>query len=243
MFLALLLIHHAGATTTLLVTPPKSTEETQRISHLITTAIESLEGRPTRLAQTSIDVDDSLLEKAFQNAGFDTLTILTYMELSTAATSDETSNSKVSFVSMEDATDAELQTVLSKTYIGSLDCPKIHGLRHIEDIIEGHRNQGSYDAQLWNIAVLEGAPVGVLLLNPIPEATCMELSYLGVTPSTRGKGVGDAMMSLAIKQSAKFGLPRITLVVDSTNTPAITLYKRWNFLASRQRLSMIKKLY
>lgn len=240
---ALLLIHHAGATTTLLVTPPKSTEETQRISHLITTAIESLEGRPTRLAQTSIDVDDSLLEKAFQNAGFDTLTILTYMELSTAATSDETSNSKVSFVSMEDATDAELQTVLSKTYIGSLDCPKIHGLRHIEDIIEGHRNQGSYDAQLWNIAVLEGAPVGVLLLNPIPEATCMELSYLGVTPSTRGKGVGDAMMSLAIKQSAKFGLPRITLVVDSTNTPAITLYKRWNFLASRQRLSMIKKLY
>ena len=223
----------------LLSQPMKSRE----LAIFITTAIESLEGRPTRLAQAIIDVDDSLLEKAFQVAGFDKLTILTYMELSTSTTSDETPNANVSFVSMEDATDAELQTVLSNTYIGSLDCPKIHGLRHIEDIIEGHRNQGTYDAQLWSIAVLGGTPVGVLLLNPIPEATCMELSYLGVTPNARGRGVGDAMLNLAMKQSAEFGLPRITLAVDSTNTPAITLYKRWNFLASRQRLSMIKKLF
>jgi ribosomal protein S18 acetylase RimI-like enzyme len=241
--LALLLVHNAGETTTCLVTPPKMDGEIERTSKLIRTAIEPLRVGSIKLAQTLMEVDQPLLANAYEDAGFTKLAILTYMERSKSVKLDDVPSGKVTFVSMHERTDELLQTTLLESYIGSLDCPKIHGLRHIKDIVEGHRNQGAYDAQLWTIAELGGVPVGVLLLSPIPEATCMELSYLGVIPSARGKGVGDALMHLAIEQTSENGLSRIVLAVDSANSPAGALYQRWKFRATRQRLSMIQKLY
>lgn len=241
--LALLLVHNAGETTTCLVTPPKIDGEIERASKLIRIAIQSLQGRTIKLAQTLMEINQPLLANAYEDAGFHKLAILTYMERSKSIKLDDMPASPVSFASMMDRTDEYLQSTLLESYIGSLDCPKIHGLRDIQDIVEGHRNQGTYDAQLWTIAELEGVPVGVLLLCPIHEATCMELSYLGVIPSARGKGVGDTLMHLAIEQSIDYGLPRIVLAVDSANTPACELYERWNFRATRQRLSMIQQLY
>lgn len=239
---AALLIHNVGNTTTFLVTEPKSEGEVEKTTKLIQASIETLKDRMSGLAQTVMETHQPLLFKAYENAGFHKLSILTYMERSKSAGVPLPQSSDVSFVSMEQTSDEVLQTTLENTYIGSQDCPKIHGLREIQDIVDGHRNQGLYDAQLWTIAQLEDEPVGVLLLSPLPEATCMELSYLGIIPSARGKGIGDALMSLAVKQSTEYGLPRIILAVDSANTPASSLYERWSFRITRHRLSMIQQL-
>jgi len=239
---AALLIHNVGNTTTFLVTEPKTEGEVEKITKLIQASIETLKNRKIGLAQTVMETQQQLLFKAYENAGFHKLSILTYMERSKSAGVPLPPSTDVLFVSMEQTSDEVLQTTLENTYIGSLDCPKIHGLREIQDIVEGHRNQGLYDAQLWTIAQLEDEPVGVLLLSPLPEATCMELSYLGIIPSARGKGIGDALMSLAVKQSSEYGLPRIVLAVDCANSPATLLYKRWNFHTTRHRLSMIRQL-
>ena len=189
-----------------------------------------------------MDVDDALLALAFKHAGFEKLAILTYMERITSAKPPRHESGHVLFVSSEDVTEEEIRNVLQETYIGSLDCPKIHGLRTIEDIIQGHRGQGNFDSQLWTIASLENSPSGILILSPVPEALCMELIYLGCTPNARGLGVGDALMQAAVQQSQGVGMSRITLAVDADNLPAISLYKRWQFQPLYNRLTYLKKL-
>jgi|TARA_B100000959_G_scaffold287519_1_gene373434 ribosomal protein S18 acetylase RimI-like enzyme len=240
---AILFIHNAGATTTCLVTPPKKHKDVERISVLIKEGFETLKDRDVQLAQTIMENNEVLLTEAFSNAGFYKLAILTYMERTEAAPHFICVPTELTFTPSTNVSDAQIQDALLETYIESLDCPKIHGLRKIEDIVAGHRGQGIHDAQLWTIAELGNKLAGILLLNPVPEAGCMELAYLGCPPIARGKGTSDALMKLAIEQSAAYGLPRITLAVDSENAPAIRLYKRWNFRPTRERLTMIQELY
>ncbi len=239
---SMLLLHNAGATTSCLVTPPKDPTQCRRITSLIEDGIQSLQGRNSTLAQTILGVDQPLLAEAFEHAGFTKLAILTTMDRLKSARLSKSTTNKLTFIPTSDVSETQIQTALQETYIDSLDCPKIHGLRHIRDIVEGHRGQGDHNAQLWTIAKLGDTTAGILLLNPVPNAGCMELAYLGTAPSARGIGVGDALVQLAIKQSQEYGLPKLTLAVDSENTPALRLYKRWNFLSIRQRLTMIRKL-
>ncbi|MBC8310455.1 MAG: GNAT family N-acetyltransferase [Phycisphaerales bacterium] len=240
---AILFIHNAGATTSCLVTPPKKHEEVKRISTLIQEGLETLKGRNVQLAQTIMANNEPLLAEAYSHAGFDKLAILTYMERAKTAQTYNSTHALLTFTPSTNVSDSQIQSALLETYVDSLDCPKIHGLRKIEDIVAGHRGQGIHDAQLWTVAELGTTLAGILLLNPVPEADCMELAYLGCTPFARGKSVSDALVKLAIEQSAAYGLPRITLAVDSTNSPALGLYKRWNFHPTRKRLTMIQKLY
>jgi N-acetylglutamate synthase-like GNAT family acetyltransferase len=240
---SLLLLHNAGATTTCLVTPPKSSSELEQMSDLILDGVQTLREGSTRLTQTVMAVDDRLLAQAYEAAGFTELAILSYMERMTNDTVHVPAKANVTFNSMVMATEEQIQHILLETYVDSLDCPGIHGLRLIQDIVDGHKSQGEYDPQLWTIAELEGVPVGVLLLNPISETESMELTYLGCTPNVRGRGVGDALVHLAIEQTATYGLPKIILAVDSDNTPALGLYSRWNFHTTHQRRTMIQKLY
>jgi len=237
---AVLLLQNEGATTTFLSTPPQNLEDVKHISNLIVAGVESIQKGTTQLLQTLMQENDELHRQAFEHAGFEDLAILTYMESSKIPNIPTPERLQISMISMDIASDEQLQHVLQDTYIDSLDCPKIHGLRRIQDIIAGHRGQGDYDPQLWSIAELDGKPAGVLLLNPVQEAMYMELAYLGCTPQYRGLGLGDALMRQAAEQTSSYGLTSIKLAVDIENLPAIKLYTRWGFRQSRKRLTMIR---
>ena len=245
---ALLLLHNPGATTTFLCTPPTQEKDVKRVSRLISNGVEILQHTTSNLLQTIMQEENTLLCSAYTQAGFDVLATLAYMELSKKDSLARVESKKerashiphLSLVSMEHANEECLQVILNKTYSGSLDCPNIHGLRSIEEILSGHRGQGEYDPQLWSIAEVEGKPAGVLLLQAVPESEYMELSYLGCTPHFRGKGLGSALMQIAIAQSVTYGLPRIRLAVDSQNSPAISLYSRWGFRQTHNRMTMIR---
>jgi GNAT superfamily N-acetyltransferase len=240
--LALLFVHNNGATTTCLASVPNNQVEIEAVGNLIASSVASLCNKSIDVVQTIMGVDDHRLASAFELAGFERLAILTFMERVKGANQENQLLPALTYTSLVHATEKELQEILESTYVGSLDCPKIHGLRKIRDIVHGHRNQGQYDAKLWKIAALDGVPVGVLLLNPAKEVKCMELAYLGCTPESRGMGVGDALLKKSIEMSEAYGLPRITLAVDSDNSPAVQLYLRWNFKRTRQRLTYIQKL-
>lgn len=237
-----LAVLNAGATVTLVSSEPRNDGQIQGTSLLIQTACQSYLGSSVRLAQTVMPVGNPRLEQSFATAGFHSLATLNYMER--ARSSSKLPQKRLEhtrFITMTDLSDSQLGALMQETYIGSLDCPKIHGIRLMQDIINGHRGHGQYDAQLWFIAEVKGTQVGVLLLNPVQEMQCTELAYLGVVPHARGKGVGNTMMHHAIEQSMKQGLPRITLAVDANNLPAIQLYKKWNFHKTKERLTMIRK--
>ena len=240
---AILLLHNEGETATCLVSPPERPTEVLPISELVQLGMAELQERKTKLAQTIMAVDDRLLAQTFEQAGFHSLAVLTYMERISKNYGPVSSSPEITFESMDHLPDEVLQRVLQETYVDSLDCPKIHGIRSIQDIIKGHRAQGEYEPSLWTIAMRNHKPVGVLLLSPAPSAQCMELIYLGSTSDARGQGIGDAFMRLAVEQSATYGLSRIVLAVDVNNSHAIELYSRWNFHSTHQRQTMIRKLY
>jgi len=219
---AVLAVLNQGATVTVVCTDPREEDEADAIGSLIEKAIEWLSSTNMRLAQTVMPVKHHLLEKAFSIGGFHRLAILNYMERTRfSAKSTRNSIDHVRFVPMTEYGDEVLGGVMQETYRHSLDCPKIHGLRRVQDIIDGHRGHAPYNAQLWCIAEVERKHAGVLLLNHASISKCIELAYIGVVPCARRQGVGDACMHHAVELSRKLGEPRITLAVDASNSPAI----------------------
>jgi mycothiol synthase len=134
------------------------------------------------------------------------------------------------------ADDKEFRRTLARTYEGTLDCPEINGVREIEDVLEGHRAQGSFDAERWWLARADDEPVGVLLMTEMPESGEWELAYMGVTPDARRRGYGREMLLHALCAARAADAPAVTLSVDVRNRPAWDLYRSLGFDAYDQRL-------
>jgi len=239
---AVLVVMNEGATATILATEPTSKVHVETVQSLIEESIQGLRGSGCSIAQTVLPVDAESFALAYSNAGFEYLATLTYMERKRSSKLNVSHTCEAKFIPMTNQPDTSLESILLDTYEGSLDCPRIHGLRHITDIIQGHRGLGQYDPSLWSLAELHENIVGALLLNAVPESNCMELAYLGVAPAARGFGLGDAFVQRAVEQSIKRGFSKITLAVDGDNLPAINLYSRWGFGETGKRLTMICKL-
>ncbi|MCX5672276.1 MAG: GNAT family N-acetyltransferase [Planctomycetota bacterium] len=126
------------------------------------------------------------------------------------------------------------RTILS-TYRESLDCPKLTGLRPINDTIATHKHTGTFRPRTWRLAIAEGKPTGVVLVSENQGRG--DLVYLGVVPEARRRGIGRALMDRAIRDTAEVGLPQMGLAVDVSNIPAMRLYERAGFREIRRRLA------
>ena len=126
------------------------------------------------------------------------------------------------------------RTILS-TYRESLDCPKLTGLRPINDTIATHKHTGTFRPRTWRLAIAEGKPTGVVLVSENQGRG--DLVYLGVVPEARRRGIGRAVMDRAIRDTAEVGLPQMGLAVDVSNIPAMRLYERAGFREIRRRLA------
>jgi ribosomal protein S18 acetylase RimI-like enzyme len=133
------------------------------------------------------------------------------------------------------------QTIL-QSYRDSLDCPRLSGLRHIEDIIAGHKATGEFDPALWRLLCENGQPRGVLLLSRIVMTDALELVYLGLPPEARGRGLGNLLMQEAMHLILRDNRRRLTLAVDSLNVPALRLYYGHGMQRLASKIAMIRDL-
>lgn len=128
---------------------------------------------------------------------------------------------------------------LDASYVQSLDCPELAGLRTTSEVLEGHRAKPGFDPDSWWVALRGGAAVGVLLLNRIESRHALEIEYIGVAQPSRGTGVADALLErmtgAARQQNAKY----VTLAVDQRNTTARKMYARWSFVETLSRDAFI----
>jgi ribosomal protein S18 acetylase RimI-like enzyme len=122
-----------------------------------------------------------------------------------------------------------LDAFVAQTYDGSLDCPRIADFRTSSDALRGYRRSADHDPRLWLIAVLQGDPVGCLLLTPSPGAGTLEVTYMGAPPRQRGQGVGMRLLGHSAEIASRRGLSHLTLGVDRENYPAHRLYQRAGF--------------
>ena len=195
-------------------------------------------------AHALLGEDDAQSVHLFESVGFAKLATLQYMEWSATQNPRVLSQiTNATFYAASALTHAVLCSTLEKTFIGSLDCPAIHGKRNTEDIIESHKGFEQNDLSLWFTILSDKELAGVLFMNHLQNESILELAYLGITPEMRNKGIAINAMSHAVNQAVKRGCNKIVLAVDDTNVPAISLYKKVNFRETTKRVAMFCPLH
>jgi len=138
--------------------------------------------------------------------------------------------------------ESRLVQLVERTYVGTLDCPQIDGLRKTADVVEGYKSVGEFHPELWQIARHGGADVGCLLLNLHPDVNHAEIVYLGLVAEVRGRGWGLLLARRAEQLARKRRCDRVVLAVDAANEPAIRLYSAAGFLQFDRRAIWIRSL-
>jgi len=167
-------------------------------------------------------------------AGFEELVELVYMVLPLGKQgSVGVEGKEYEFVNYENFRKGELETTIQRTYHGSLDCPRLVGVRSIPQIINSHKTTGEFTPQWWWILRFQGSPVGCVLVNQTTNKDVAEIIYLGVVPEFRGKALGELMLKHTATYAHCEGIKQLTLAVDSRNNVAINLYDRFGFRKSK----------
>lgn len=119
--------------------------------------------------------------------------------------------------------------VLMATYDGTLDCPELNGTRTADEVMAGNECGAGDGPPLWFLARERGEPVGLVMFLGRPRDGILELSYLGLVPGARRKGLGDELVRFLLRTSREMGAEWLILSADVRNTPALTTYRRWGF--------------
>lgn len=139
--------------------------------------------------------------------------------------------------------DGELMQALEDSYIDTLDCPELCGLRTTDDVLDSHRSTGSYDPAWWWLVRLDGRPCGAMLLNRCPDQKSVELAYLGLGPQARGKGLGKQLLAFGLERVRKANPGWVmTCAVDERNTPALRLYASLGFEPHARRCALVRPI-
>lgn len=132
--------------------------------------------------------------------------------------------------------------LIDQTYVKTLDCPAVDGLRATSDVLAGYRDIGRPRDDWWFIARHEGQDVGCLILADHHPAHHAELVYMGLIPEMRGRGWGVFLAREAQRITAQSAAQQLVLSVDAANAPAICHYQAAGFQLWEQRTILIKSL-
>lgn len=128
------------------------------------------------------------------------------------------------------------------TYQDSLDCPALTGLRHVDDVIAGHQAVGLFNPEHWLLLECDGQVAGCVLLVESVLHGALELTYMGVHPSWRRRGVGGLLLSRALRLARGEEFDSVTLAVDAANVPALRLYDSFGFRETTRRRAWLRPL-
>ena len=188
--------------------------------------------------QTLISPQDSPTCNLLERAGYQRLTELVYMRLDLDVELPP-ATVRLDWHTAEELPQSVLEQTIAATYVDSLDCPALAGLRELDDVVEGHRSSGVYTPHSWHVAFVGGVPVGCALVNDVISANRADIVYLGVARAARGKGIGRALLQRAAESAQRGGKGALTLAVDVTNAPAMKLYESYGFERTDRRLAMV----
>lgn len=178
---------------------------------------------------------DSARDMALASAGMNPVAKLIQMErdeVRRPLVSPTLQNGKLGFKQHDEISTRDWHAIIEATYIETLDIPELNGLRTIGNTLEGYASTQPTTPGTWWVIQDGCVNIGCLLLTPNDDQHC-ELTYLGLAPTSRGKGHSRAIMDHLDRWSSSHGIERMTLAVDIRNTPAIRLYQSRGFVAQR----------
>lgn len=136
---------------------------------------------------------------------------------------------EITFRPASDFSLKRVRALLAETFVGTQDCPELNGIRSEQDVMLGFLD-GQHLRCLgrWEVVELEGDSIGVLLLNDA-GSSATELSYVGIIPSARRKGLGVLLVDRAIRSTQIAGDSLLAAAVDQRNLPALRVYDKQRF--------------
>ncbi len=244
-----LIVPGAGRTGVLFTSPVRRPAQVDQLGAVIRHALGKLDPQTTRLIQSLTDAGQKLDRQALLAGGLVHLAELAYMhrfvgrDACSRPIHDPRDGQPIRVVDWSEAARPAFEQAILDSYVGTLDCPGLLGVRTIADIVAGHQAAGRFDPGLWSIFHgQDGRAVAVLLLTEVPAQQAYELVYLGVSEAMRGHKLGSALVDYAMAAVALRGGGRLHLAVDQRNLPALRLYKRHGFHANAHKTAMIRTL-
>jgi ribosomal protein S18 acetylase RimI-like enzyme len=203
---------------------------------LVRFASDWLRGHGAKLGQALLTPADVHRGAALARNGFIHITSLWYLRHRPDWTADWFSSpEQLKFRSYREIDPAPFHETMLRTYEATRDCPEVNGVRSLNEIVEGHQAQGTFDPDRWWLAWHGGRPVGVLLMTDMPEWDSWDVSYVGVVPEARQRGFGRELMRKALLEARTAEVRQLTLSVDARNQPAWNLYHQLGFESFDQR--------
>lgn len=226
---------------TIFVSPLGAEEECAELAGLIDEATR-VEGAG-RLSQVLLEPDDVLVRAAFERAGFREIAELAYLSRPRPGPEFDAPVSWEPGLTVRNwraGDDASIALALERTYMGTLDCPDLCGMRDPMDVIASHRATGVFDPNLWWLVECDGRCEGVMLFNSCPAQSMVELVYLGLSPSLRGRGLAKRLMRLGLSKLSSRVEREVSCAVDLRNTPALRLYTGLGFKETSRRRALVR---
>lgn len=239
---AVLLVESPGLTG-LLYFPPTDFNAAQRAilsDELIPAVLARAAERKLVLVQGLVRPPDRSAGAILESTGFSYLTELVYMiRRATWPVARLASDRGVEWVTYGEGRRELFISALNESYVDTMDCCGLSGIRRTSDVLEGHRATGVHDPTGWLVARRNHQAIGVVLTAQTPGRSSLEIVYMGVSRSWRGQGVGDMLLTRAVQRAQSLRLSDVTLAVDGVNIAARRLYERWGFVETARRRAWI----
>jgi ribosomal protein S18 acetylase RimI-like enzyme len=211
------------------VVHPPAADNPALADALAVAAVEQLRAAGVRQAQCVVHPPDVPLVAPLERAGFRPVTRLVFFALKldkSLRVGPNPASGRLQFERVADPS-AEFAAALMASYDGTRDCPELNDLRSADEILAGYRSMA--ESPDWTLLRLGGEPVGVLILGAGPKPGVAELTYVGLAPGARGRGLGELAVRYALRQRLAAGDGWLTLSTDERNGPAVRLYGRLGF--------------
>jgi mycothiol synthase len=195
-----------------------------------------------QLAQALLSPDDQVSAALFSRGGFARAADLLYLAAEIQTAPQDLAPLPFELAPFQLGDESRLVALIERTYLGTLDCPSIDGLRNTADVVAGYQAVGDFHPELWSLVRSGGDDVGCLLVNLHPDVRHAEIVYLALVPEVRGRGWGLALARLAQSLARRADSLRVVLAVDAANRPAIQLYEQAGFVVFDRRAVWIKSL-
>lgn len=246
-FASVLLVPNHGNTAMLFVGQGNGWNDTSVVVRLIQACCAEAPNPSVRVVQSLIDPGQVIEGQVLEHAGLKRLAKLVYMQreiepgehrLPLPTTLGGCDHPTI--LTYSQANHHRFAQAIEASYIDTLDCPGLVGLREIDQIITGHMATGRFDPGNW-LAYFDaqGKPIAVLLLAEVNQGGAYELVYLGVAKDYRSRGVGAQLLNYAISESARHGGGKLYLAVDDRNDPAVRLYNANGFRSTTRKIAYI----
>ena len=217
-------------------------ESLQTGERLLAAVLELLQCRKVRIVQALVELDTSEEARWLRLAGLTHLADLLYLVSLDRTFPSDPPGGMLEFEPYQETEREGLGNLIQRTYLETLDCPQLGGVRDIGDVLDGYRATGSFDPARWLFVRHNGQDVGCLLLAAHPDVPQWELVYLGLVPEARGRGWGIEITRHAQWLARLADQPRLVLAVDALNAPAIAMYAAAGFVAWDRRSVYLRAL-